>query len=158
MINNQLRTFFATAITYQRQPLFRRDQAAELFLETLFHYREERVFLLHEFVLMPDHFHLILTPSERFSLEKAVQRIKGGFSFQFGKAIDAKRESWQRSFTHHLILDPEDLQHHREYILSNPIRAHLVQKAEMYPLSSIHPHFRMDAVPDCFSAAKAASI
>ena len=39
---------------------------SELFLETLFHYREEKIFLLHEFVVMPDHIHLILTPSSKF--------------------------------------------------------------------------------------------
>jgi hypothetical protein len=50
MILNQLRTFFVTAVAYQRQSHLRRASIAELFLETLFHYRQEKVFLLHEFV------------------------------------------------------------------------------------------------------------
>ena len=154
MTITQPRTFFITAITYQRQPLFRRGQMAELFMETLFHYRDEKVFLLHEFVLMPDHTHLVLTPSFRFSLEKAVQRIKGGFSFQIGKHVNSQLEVWQRSFTHHLILNEKDFQRHRDYILDNPVRAGLVKTREDYPLSSIHRHFRMDVVPD-FAAAKA---
>jgi REP element-mobilizing transposase RayT len=70
MILNQLRTFFVTAVAYQRQPHFRRASMAELFLETLFHYREEKVFLLHEFVVMPDHTHLILTPSSKSPWKK----------------------------------------------------------------------------------------
>jgi REP element-mobilizing transposase RayT len=39
---------------------------------------------LHEFVIMPDHFHLIITPEERIPLEKAIQYIKGGMQPQRG--------------------------------------------------------------------------
>ena len=148
MILNQLRTFFVTAVAHQRQPHFRRASMAELFLETLFHYREEKLFLLHEFVAMPDHVHLILTPSSKVSLEKATQRIKGGFSFQVGKNVSSKIEVWQPGFTQHLILDEDDFQKHRDYILDNPVRAGLVRHREDYPLSSVHRYFRMDALPD----------
>ena len=34
-------------------------------------------FLLHDFVVMPDHVHLLLTP-QRITLERVVQLIKGG--------------------------------------------------------------------------------
>jgi REP-associated tyrosine transposase len=152
MIVSQKRTFFVTAVTHLRQPLFRRTSMAELFLETLFHYRERKVFFLHEFVLMPDHFHLILTPSSKFSLEKALQRIKGGFSFQVGKHVRSRMDIWQRSFTQHLILDDEDLAGHRNYVLDNPVRAGLAREREGYPLSSVHRYFRMDALPDSAKA------
>ena len=33
----------------------------------------------HEFVVMPDHFHLIISPAEQIPLEKAVQYIPGLF-------------------------------------------------------------------------------
>ena len=129
---------------------------AELFLETLFHYRDEKAFLLHEVVIMPDHFHLILTPAPKYSLEKAMQRIKGGFSFHVGKQMSSRIEVWQRSFTQHLILDIEDFQGHRDYVLDNPVRARLARTREDYPLSSVHRYFRMDALPN-FAAAKAGS-
>ena len=150
MIVNQLRTFFVTSVTYKRQPIFRRANIAELFLETLFHYRDAKVFLLHEFVAMPDHFHLILTPSPRFSLEKAVQRIKGGFSFHVGKLAGRRVEVWQRSFTQHLVLNPDDFKRHRDYILDNPVRARLVKERADYPLSSVHGYFQLDEMPDFF--------
>jgi REP-associated tyrosine transposase len=148
MILDQLRTFFVTAVAYQREAHFSHAAMAELFLETMFHYREERVFRLHEFVVMPDHVHLILTPSSKFSLERAVQRIKGGFSFQAGKHISSKIEVWQPGFKQHLVLDEDDFQRHRDYVLDNPVRAGLVKQREDYPLSSVHRYFRMDAVPD----------
>ena len=37
---------------------------ADLLLEVIFHYRDQNKYLLHEFVIMPDHFHLLLTPTE----------------------------------------------------------------------------------------------
>ncbi|HKV90969.1 MAG TPA: transposase [Candidatus Angelobacter sp.] len=121
---------------------------AELFLETLFHYRDEKVYLLHEFVVMEDHIHLILTPSAKFSLEKAMQKIRGAFSFQVGKHVSSKLEIWQPSPTKHLILDEDDFQRHRDYILDNPVRAGLVKHREDWPLSSVHRYFRMDVAPD----------
>lgn len=121
---------------------------AELFIEVMLHYRNEGVYLLHEFILMPDHFHLILTPSVKLSLERAVQRLKGGFSFRAGKEINSRVEIWQRSFTHHLILDADDLERHREYTLENPVRAGLVRERRDYPYSSVHSRFKMDDVPD----------
>jgi putative transposase len=39
----------------------------------------EREFKLHAYVVRPDHLHLLIEPSTR--IEKAVQLIKGGFSF-----------------------------------------------------------------------------
>ncbi len=148
MIVNQKRTFFVTAVAYQRQPYLPRAVIAELFLETLFHYRDENIYLLHEFVIMPDHIHLILTPAAKFSLERAMQRTKGGFSFQVGKHVCAKMDVWQPGFTQHLILDVEDFESHRDYVLDNPVRAGLVKTREDWPLSSVHRYFRMDALPD----------
>jgi hypothetical protein len=37
------------------------------------------------FVLMPDHFHLLITPAYEVTLERAMQLIKGGFSHAAGK-------------------------------------------------------------------------
>jgi len=48
---------------------------ARLFMEVLFHYRDKRNYFLHEFVLMPDHFHLLVSPT--LSLERSLQLIKG---------------------------------------------------------------------------------
>jgi putative transposase len=44
-------------------------------------YRTQKKYLLHEFVVMRDHFHLILTPTG-ITLERAMQLIKGRFSFE----------------------------------------------------------------------------
>jgi putative transposase len=77
-------TFFLTTITYNRRRLFQLPHNADLFLETLQHYRLN--YLLHAFVLMPDHVHLILTPREK-TLSQVMNLIKGGFSHRLASKL-----------------------------------------------------------------------
>ena len=72
-------TFFITTITCNRRRLFQVPANAELFLETLQHYRAEGAYKLHSFVVMPDHAHLLLTPNDK-TISQAMNLIKGGFS------------------------------------------------------------------------------
>ncbi len=60
-------TFFVTAQTWERQAIFRSPRMAEPFLNTLLPYREAQKYLLHEFVLMPNHFHLLVRLRKRLS-------------------------------------------------------------------------------------------
>ena len=137
------RVFFITTITAQRQPIFRRETTANLLLETLAHYRDQRKYLLHEFVIMPDHLHLLVTPSAEISLERTMQFIKGGFSFR----LKSRGPVWQASFTNHRVNDLEDYERHREYIWMNPVRARLAARPEDYRYSSAGGALRMDPAP-----------
>lgn len=137
------RTFFVTTITAHRQPIFRLDAATNLLIDTLAHYRNERKFFLYEFVVMPDHIHLLLTPSPEVPLERAMQFIKGGFSFR----MKYRGPVWQVSFSDHRVRDFADYRNHREYIRMNPVRARLTGTAESYPFSSAARRIRLDPVP-----------
>ena len=136
------RVFFVTSVTARRHPIFRRETTAQLLIETLAHYRDAGKFLLHEFVIMPDHIHVLLTPAEEISLERAMQFIKGGFSYRLKSCPPV----WQASFTNHRIRDFEDYENHREYIRMNPVRARLAVRAEDYPYSSAAGGMRLDPV------------
>jgi putative transposase len=138
-------TYFVTSETSERRPFFRYERWSKLFLETLFSYRTAGNFQLHEFVLMPDHFHLAITPAE--SLEKAVQLIKGGFSRQASLQFETKHIIWQRGFADHRIRDIEDYKRHQHYIWLNPVRAKLSNSAQEYPYSSAFPGHPLDSIP-----------
>jgi putative transposase len=97
-------TYFITANVLQKRSLFQLDKIARLFIEILLDYREQKKYLLHEFVVMPDHFHLILTPKGN-TLERAMQFAKGGFSFRLNKNLKVKREVCQPSFLDRRIRD-----------------------------------------------------
>jgi REP element-mobilizing transposase RayT len=83
-------TYFVTFSTFQRKRFFVAESYARLFLKTLYGYRRQGRFKLHAFVLMPDHVHLLLTPSVDTTLERAMQLIKGGYSHAVGVEISRK--------------------------------------------------------------------
>jgi hypothetical protein len=94
---------------------------------------------------MPDHFHLLLTPS--IPLERAMQLIKGGFSFRAKREFASNAEIWQRGFSDHRIRDAEDYETHVHYIHLNPVKKHLCQKPGEYKYSSAYPGWRLDPIP-----------
>ena len=104
---------------------------------------------------MPEHVHLLITPSADVTLERAVQLIKGGYSRAFGIAFRGG-EVWQRGFTDHRIRDDEDFAHHRDYIHRNPVERRLVKSAVDYRYCSAFPGFRLDAWPPAAEATTAA--
>jgi len=132
-------TFFITTATYNRRRLFQLPANAELFIETLQHYRHEGHYKLHAFVVMPDHIHLILTP-QVITLERAMGLIKGGFSHR----LASKLPFWQRGFTDHRIRDADDLATRRIYLIQNPVRGGLATTAELYPFSSAYRPAKSD--------------
>lgn len=137
-------TYMITSSAWGRRSLFSRDVWAKLIIDTLYHYRGT-AFLLHEFVIMPDHIHVLLTPNT--SLEKAVQFIKGGFSYRAKKELGSNMEVWQKGFSDHRIRDASDYRLHERYIRQNPVRKKLCERAEDYPYSSARSGFELDPAP-----------
>jgi putative transposase len=128
----EIRTYFVTAVTAQRRSLVQVTATAELFEQTILDYRSQGRFLLHAYVIMPDQFHALITPAPDVSLEKAMQFIKGGFSFR----LKSKLEVWMRSFNESQIMSEEKFVNCVRYIEENPVRRGLVTSAEAYPFSS----------------------
>jgi putative transposase len=130
-------TFFLTTVTYNRRRIFQLPANADLFLETLQHYRP--YYLLHAFVLMPDHVHLILTPRDK-TLSQVMNLIKGGFSHR----LASKLPVWQRGFTDHPIRTQEDFTTHQCYVHQNPVTARLSETTEAHPYTSANPTIPLD--------------
>jgi putative transposase len=136
-------SYFVSSQTADRKPFFRHARWARLFLDVLENYRPG--YLLHAYVLMPDHIHILVTPSD--SLEKTVQSIKGGFSYRVKKELGWQGEVWQKGFTDHRIRDMDDWARHLEYIRMNPVKANLCMQPEEYLYGSRTGTLVMDAVP-----------
>jgi putative transposase len=91
------------------------------------------------FCCMNDHAQSLLSaadPVAEVPLEKALQLIKGGFSYR------AKR---QASFVNHRIRDAEDYKHHHPYIWENPVKARLSERRELFAGSSASLGMELDA-------------
>src|SRR5579863_2769327 len=136
------RTYFVTAVTAQRRSLFQVTATAELLERTLLDYHGQGKFLLHAFVIMPDHFHALITPAPDVSLEKAMQFIKGGFSFRLKSKLDV----WMRSFNESQISTEEKFMSCVRYVEENPVRKGLVAAAGEYAFSSA-ARGKMDPMP-----------
>jgi len=139
----ELRTYFITSATASRRRLFQIEQNAILFIEVLQEQRRKNRLQLHAFVVMPDHIHLLLTPAPDLSLEKAMQYIKGGFSF----LLKSKLDVWQRSYTNHRISSRHDLTTPISYIHQNPIDNRPATEPHLYPYSSANPLNTLDPAP-----------
>lgn len=111
---------------------------AALFIDVLRGYVRDGKFKVHEFVVMPNHVHLLITVAGDMSIKKAMQLIKGGFSYRVKKELGFLGEAWQRGFSDVRVKDEESLAAHRLYIRNNPVKAGLVGVAEEYERGSLY--------------------
>ncbi len=128
------RTFFVTSSTWGKCGLLQSARAAKLFIDVLYQYRKQRKYLLHEFVIMPDHFHLLLTVGAEITVEKAVQLIKGGFAFRAGRELGFRAPVWQKGFSEIRVNEREAFLGMRAYIHANPVKRFLVRGRSRLPL------------------------
>ena len=146
-------SFFVTTKSFQNRALFHVTEIAETVLESLEHYHRRGEYLLHEYVLMPDHLHVMITPSATNSLEKAMQFIKGGSSFRLNQQRGQKINLWNAGFHDWTIRDTADWNSKADYIHQNPVKAGLVERAEDWPYSSANGKLALSPMPEKFLPA-----
>jgi len=141
------RTFFVSSSIAGKRNLLQSDRSAKLFVDVMYHYRAQHKFLLHDFVVMPDHFHVLMTLGPEISIERGVQLIKGGFAFRAGRELGFRSPFWQRRFSEVRINDAVAFARVREYIARNPVKRGLVLTTAEYIYSSANGGFELDDVP-----------
>lgn len=118
--------------------LFQSDRFAMLLIDTMRSYVKAGKFVIHDFVVMPNHLHVTLTVDNLTSIEKAIQLIKGRFSYRAKKELGYQGEIWQPGFSEVRITDRASFLKHRKYIEQNPVKAGLADKPEKYPYGSAY--------------------
>jgi putative transposase len=113
--------------------LLQTERNAGLLIDVLRSLIAERSIKLHDFVVMPDHLHLLLTVDFEMTVEKAMQLVKGRFSYRLGKEFGFKGEVWQRGFSEVQVLSDGSFGEYRAYIANNPVKAGLVDALGRYP-------------------------
>ena len=150
---------FLTANTYKRIPVFKQSTPAKIFFRELAFYRSSYQFKLHGYVLMPDHFHLLLN----FPAEKNFPDFLRDFKSSVGKLIidwaklssrkkllqslklpdkrmrykDARYRVFQPGSYVRSVTSPSMFKQKFNYIHANPIRANLTRRAIDYRYSSL---------------------
>jgi putative transposase len=141
-------TYFVTTKTWQSHAILQVPLHAEIVLECVLRHQEAGAYLLHEFVVMPNHLHLLMTLAGNASLEKAMQLIKGGSSHEIHKRNGSKFPIWQSGFHEESVRDILDFQVKAKYIHENAVHARLAENPADYPYSSASGAFRLDAPPE----------
>ncbi len=96
---------------------------------------------------MPEHFHILITPAEDVTLERAVQLMKGGSAHSIGEERKLAFPVWQRGFSDHRIRDYSDYEMHLRYIEQNPVKRGIVASPEEYEWSSAKGEVTLNDVP-----------
>jgi putative transposase len=156
LVNERPGTFFVTTKTLEGRYLLQSDRMASLCVEVLVEYRNQHRFSLHEYTIMRNHIHVLLTPNGAI-VSEAMQLIKGRISYEAGKRFGLIGTLWQRGFTEHCIRDEADYFAHRNYIWQNAVKKGLTQVAEAYPYCSANRAIALDPWP-VSTAAKAAGV
>ena len=127
------RTFFTTTKTFAGKRLLQSERNASLLIDVLRSLVTERAFKLHDFVIMPDHVHLLLTVCGETTIEKTMQLIKGRFSYRLSHEFEFRGEVWQRGFSEVQVMGRKSFETHRDYIAENPVRAGFADSPGKFP-------------------------
>jgi putative transposase len=140
-------TYFLSTVAAGRRNLFQKTQHAELFIDTVRGHHVRGRFDIHAFVVMPDHIHLLLTPGDRITLERAVTFVKGTFSYRMKKELGYLLDVWAEGYHDERIRSVEHCVDVIDYIEMNPVWRGLVGTAREFPFSSASGRWRMNALP-----------
>ena len=160
---------FLTRSTYRRVRLFDSDRFRQRWVKTLEELRCELGFRIIGYVLMPEHFHLLLWPGERADPSQILQKLQVRTAlFVLKNLKENAMQPWCRKMLDRLRL-PETVHHHAHfrvwqrggydlnvwspkkrdeklnYMHNNPVTRKLVQTPGDWPWSSWRFYFQNDA-------------
>jgi putative transposase len=116
--------FFVTiCCRRRRQNQLCHREIAEILFQAVRFYEHRSQWFVHLLVLMPDHLHCLVS----FGFETRMRDIIARWKRY--TATHAKIE-WQRDFFDHRLRNDESWREKADYILANPVRAGLIEKAE----------------------------
>jgi REP element-mobilizing transposase RayT len=113
----------------------RRPEIADMIAGALRHFHGEH-YLLDEWVVMPNHVHLVLWPMPNFTLSEILKSRKRHTARQANLILGKTGQPfWQRESYDHWIRDDAEKSRIRRYVRMNPVKAGLCQQPEDWPWS-----------------------
>ena len=117
--------------------------------------RAKAPFKIEAIVILPNHFHAILTlPQRDDGFTERWRHINNSFTIAVAAASpptprEARGEYalWQERYWEHAIRDETDLARHIEYIHFNPVKHRMVERVADWPHSSFHRYVRRGLLP-----------
>ena len=131
----------------RRGTVFFTDRDRKAYLRWLHEYTRKHAIEVLAYCLMTNHVHLVVVPSTRHGLHRALRPLHTRYAQRVNRARDWKGHLWQgRYFAS--ALDEAYCWAAIRYVERNPVRAGMIAKAEGYPWSSAAAHcgYRSDPV------------
>jgi len=148
--------FFITSTVVGFIDLFNNRHLCEIFMENLKYYQTRGDYKIMAYVLMPNHFHLILKILPEFNISQCIGNLKRITSRKITEYLNntgnietirrlwiaAQKESaidtriWKNRFDCFVINNEETLRQKIEYIHDNPVRQCLVENPNNWSFSS----------------------
>jgi REP element-mobilizing transposase RayT len=107
----------------------RRSDIAEMISGALRHFHSKQ-YLLDDWVIMPNHVHLILWPMPNFTLSEILKSRKQFTATQANRILGRTGVFWQAESFDHWIRDDAEKSRIRRYIRGNPVKAGLCAQPE----------------------------
>lgn len=106
--------------------LLRKAPVAKIVADALEFFHGERVWT-GDYVVMPNHVHVLFTPRGEFELEGILHSIKSFTANQINKLLGRTGALWQPESYDHIVRDWEQLGAFQRYIAVNPTKASLAK-------------------------------
>src|ERR1700735_1847340 len=135
--------YFITTDTWQRREIFRNPDPARIVVEQITECHERKFYGLHAFVLMPNHLHMLITPGEEASIEKAVMMIKGGSSHRIKKELLYSFPIWMPGYHDRWIRNVDEYRIRKQCSEQNREKGRLSDPPADYQWSSASARFNV---------------
>lgn len=124
-----------------RQPIFQDGEDFDTMLGLLADNALQHGVAVHAYVLMDNHFHLLVTPSSADALPQMMQAVGRRYVQYFNRRYARTGTLWEGRYRSTVLQAERYLLPCMVYLDLNPVRAGLVANAADYPWSS-HAHWR----------------
>lgn len=119
----------------------RNDNVAEIVVSTI-QFLNEKDYNLIAFCIMPNHVHLLFSLKENCrSVDKIMQSIKRYSAQQINKLLRRNGSLWQAESYDHVVRDEDELYRIIKYVLTNPVKACLVENWKDWKYSFVSEEF-----------------
>jgi putative transposase len=160
---------FITSSCYQRRALLHSSDRRDLFLRTLEQVRLRYQFAVVGYVVMPEHFHLLISEPEKGDPSVVMQVLKQPFARQVLQArspatksgSDAMLEEghvWQRRFYDFVVWSEAKRVEKLRYMHRNPVQRGLVLEPDQWAWSSFRHYAYGEPGPVLVNEARRAEL
>ena len=104
---------------------------AQLLVHTLKTFDGER-YVLHDWVVMPNHVHLVIEPQGAHRLNDILHSLKAYTATEANRSLGRQGVFWQHENYDRLLRDQNEFERCMQYVQQNPVRANLVATPEQY--------------------------